>query len=480
MAIDEFALLDATAQADLVRRKKVKPIELVDAAIARIERLNPTLNAVITPTFEAAREAAKGPLPEGPFTGVPFLLKDLHSSLKGVRLAFGSRFLQDYIPDHDSELVTRFKKAGLVILGKTNTPEFGLQPTTESILFGPTKNPWDLTKTTGGSSGGSAAAVAARLVPMAHGSDGGGSIRIPASCCGVFGLKPTRARTTLAPDYGELLAGLVVEHAITWSVRDSAAILDAIAGPAPGDPYAAPPPKRPFSQEVGAAPGRLRIAVTTEAPTGVSVHPDCIAAAKDAAKLCEDLGHEVTETRLKIDAGELSQAFMSLWTVSARAEIDHWTRKLGKQPSQEFFEPLTWGLAQIGGQKSASDYLRAIDSFNKISRQIARHFIDYDVWLTPTLGTPPVPLGHFDPTPDNPLHGFFAAAEFVPFTPIFNVSGQPAMSIPLSWNGDGLPIGTHFVGRYGDEATLFRLATQLESARPWAQRRPDSRGRSPK
>lgn len=472
MSLDEFALLDATAQAELVRQKAVKPIELVDASIERIERINPKINAVITRTFDEARAAAKGKLPKGPFRGVPFLLKDLLASFKGIRLASGSVFLKDFVPDHDSELIARYRKAGLIILGKTNTPEFGLQPTTEPVLFGPSRNPWDLNRTTGGSSGGSAAAVAARLVPMAHGNDGGGSIRIPASCCGVFGLKPTRGRTTLGPDYGELLSGLAEEHALTLSVRDSAALLDAVAGPAPGDPYTAPKPKRPFLKEVGCDPGRLRIAVTTEAPTGVPVHPDCQAAVREAAKLCADLGHDITETTPKIDAEELSQAFMTMWTVGARAVIEYWSKKTGKTPAADLFEPLTWGLAEIGKEKSATNYLDMVDSFHRISRQIAANFLDYDLWLTPTLGTPPTPIGHFDPTPDNPLRGFFLAAEFVPFTPIFNVSGQPAMSVPLSWNSEGLPIGVQFAGRFGDEATLFRLAAQLEQARPWANRRP--------
>ncbi len=278
----DIALLDATALADLVRRRQVTPAELVNAAIGRIERLNPQLNAVVTPMFEQAREAARGPLPEGPFTGVPFLMKDLGPTVAGVRYTQGSRFLRDYVAPGDSELTKRYRRAGLIIAGKTNTPELGLVPTTEPGLFGPARNPWDLTRTTGGSSGGSAAAVAAGIVPMAHANDGGGSIRIPASCCGLFGLKPTRARTPLGPDVGDVMSGLAVDHAVTRTVRDCAALLDATGGPDLGDPYWAPPPERPFAQEVEGDPGRLRIAFATQAPAGSPIHPDCVAAVRDA------------------------------------------------------------------------------------------------------------------------------------------------------------------------------------------------------
>ena len=292
---DDLAFLDATAQAELVRNKEIQPIELVEAAIERIERLNPTLNAVITPMYDLARGQATGKLPEGPFRGVPFLLKDILASYAGVRMAMGSKLLQNFVPDHDSELVVRLKRAGLIILGKTNLPEFGILPTTEPELFGACRNPWNIDRTTGGSSGGSAAAVAAGMVPMAHANDGGGSIRIPAACCGVFGLKPTRARNPLGPDFGDVVSGLVVEHAITRSVRDSAALLDATAGPDVGDPYWAPPPERSFLKEVGADPGKLKIAFTTRAATAAKVHDDCVHAVEAAAALCADFGHQVEE-----------------------------------------------------------------------------------------------------------------------------------------------------------------------------------------
>ncbi|MDI6857535.1 MAG: amidase [Dehalococcoidia bacterium] len=470
--MSDLTSLDATAQADLVRRKEVKPIELVDATIERIERVNPQLNAVILPLYDRARQAAEGPLPQGPFTGVPYLLKDIIASYAGVPLTSGSAFTKDFVPDHDSELVCRLKKAGLIIVGKTNTPELGILPTTEPRLFGPTRNPWDTTRTTGGSSGGSAAAVASGVLPMAHANDGGGSIRIPASCCGVFGLKPTRARNPLGPDLGDIQSGLVVEHAVTRSVRDSAALLDATCGPDVGDPYWAPPPARPFIEEVGADPGRLRIAFTTKTLTGADVHPDCAAAVEDAAALCQELGHEVSEGAPEINIEALTPAFMVLWAAGCAANIDGVALLTGRVPTPDQFEPLTWALAEQGRLQSAPAYVLSVGILQRVARDIARFFLDYDLWLTPTLAEPPVPLGSFDSPPENPLLGMIRAGEFVPFTPICNVTGQPAMSVPLYWNAEGLPVGTHFVARFGDEATLFRLAAQLEEARPWANRHP--------
>lgn len=469
---EEIASLDATAQAELVRRGDVRPIELVDAAIARIERLNPAINAVVTPMFQQARTAARGPLPNAPFCGVPFLLKDLLASYAGVGLSGGSSFMKDFVPDHDSELVARHKRAGLIILGKTNTPEFGLLATTEPRLFGPCRNPWDQSLSPGGSSGGSAAAVAAGMVPMAHGNDGGGSIRIPASCCGLFGLKPTRARNPLGPDFGDIMGGLPVEHALTRSVRDSAALLDATSGPDVGDPYCAPPVARPFLREVGAAPGRLRIAFTTAAPTGVPIHPDCVAAVQDAAQLCSELGHEVTEGAPSFDAERFKTCFLTLWSVGCARSMDGNAMLTGRKPLPNDFEELTWALAEQGRGVKASDYLLVVAVLQFLARQIARFFVNQDIWLTPTIAEPPLPLGSFDARPGNPFYGLHRATAFVPFTPIFNVTGQPAMSVPLYWNAEGLPIGTHFVARFGEEVTLFRLASQLETARPWAARKP--------
>jgi amidase len=469
---DDLTYLDAIALAELVRKKEVKPIELVEATIDRIERLNPELNAVVTPMYDEAREAAGTGHGDGPFAGVPFLLKDLGATYGGVRQTFGSAFLKDFVPDHDSELVVRQKRAGLICVGKTNTPEFGLLPTTEPHHFGPCRNPWNTAHSTGGSSGGSAAAVAAGIVPMAHANDGGGSIRIPASCCGLFGLKPTRARNPLGPDLGDMLSGYICEHAVTRSVRDSAALLDATAGPDVGDPYWAPPPERPFLDEVGADPGKLRIAFTTDTATATKVHEDCDRAVREAAKLCSELGHEVTEAAPPINGDMIVELFIPVWSAGCAWSIDALAMASGETPSQDRFEPLTWALYEAGRQQSAAQYLLAITMFQVISRGIAGFFQDYDVLLTPTLAEPPVPLGTFDAPADNPMQGMARAGEYVPFTPICNFTGQPAMSMPLLWNADGLPVGTHFMGRFGDEATLFRLAAQLEEARPWADRRP--------
>lgn len=470
MYADEFAPLDATAQAALVRRGEVAPIELVEAAIARIERRNPVLNAVVTKMYDEARRIARGSLPAGPFSGVPFLLKDSLASYAGARMTSGSRLLRGRVAGHDSKLVSRFKRAGLIVLGKTNCAEFGLLPTTEPALFGPTRNPWNPERTPGGSSGGSAAAVASGMVAMAHGSDGGGSIRIPASCCGVFGLKPTRARNPHGPDYTDVHSRLVVEHALTRSVRDSARLLDATSGADLGDPYCAPPPQRPFLQEVGAAPGRLRIAFSAQTLT--VVHPDCVSALHDAAALCAELGHEVNEAQPPLDYQRATRAFTTLWTAGCAATIDGIVRNSGKSVGVGDVEPLTWALCEMGRRVSASDYQLAIDDLQALSRDIACFFSRYDVWLTPVLAEPPPVLGSFNAPSDDPLAAFRRALAFAPTPAICNVTGQPAMSVPLYWNARGLPMGSHFAGRFGDEATLFRLAAQLEQCRPWAGRWP--------
>jgi amidase len=469
--MDDFATLDATAQAELVRRREVTPSDLVDAAIRRIERINPKLNAIVTPLFDEARAAAADP-PTGPFRGVPFLVKNLQTTCAGAHYTAGSRLFKGFVAPIDTELVTRFRAAGLVIVGTTNTPEFGILPTTEPELHGAARNPWDPTRSTGGSSGGSAAAVAAGLVPFAHANDGGGSIRIPASCCGLFGLKPTRGRNPMGPFVGDIMNGLVVEHAVTRSVRDSAALLDATAGADQGAPYWAPPAARPFREEVGIPPGRLRIAFTTTAPSGVPIHPDCAAAVRDAAALCADLGHHVDEAGPSIDGEMLTECFVSIWTTGVAWTVDTAAKLTGRPISAETVEPLTLALAEAGRQRSGADYLAAVHGLQMIARTIATFMTDWDVLLTPVVAEPPPPLGTFDAMPDNPFAGFIRAGEYVPFTPIANATGQPAMSVPLSWTATGLPVGAHFVGRFGDEATLFRLAAQLEGARPWAGRRP--------
>src|SRR5262245_55986286 len=469
---DELTELDAIAQAELVRRKEVTASELVEAAIDRIERLNPRVNAVVRRTYERARQAASAGPGDGPLAGVPYLLKDLVVEEAGVPLREASAFLSDYVPATDSELVRRLKGAGLIVLGRTNTPELGLGPTAEPRLYGPTRNPWDPTRTAGGSSGGAGAAVASRMVPAAHGNDAGGSIRTPASCCGVFGLKPTRARVPAGPHYGELFGGLAAEHALTRSVRDSAVLLDVAAGAALGDPYWAPPPARPFRAEVGAPPGRLRIAFSTRPLLGSPVPPDCVGAVQDAARLCEALGHDVVEDVPAVAGEPFWRAFTTILAAAFTWAIDDWSRRTGRPATEDRFEPFVWAFAARGRESSSAAYLLAQQDVHRASREVARFFADHDVWLTPPLGAPPVPLGTLVYAGGDPLEMRRRITDFCPFTWIANATGQPAMSVPLHWNGAGLPIGTHWMARFGDEATLFRLAAQLESARPWTRRPP--------
>ncbi len=470
--MNDVAFLDATAQAELVRNKQVKPEELLDGTIERIERLNPQLNAVVLTMYDQARAAIADGLPDGPFTGVPFVLKDLGAMYEGVVQTQGSSFTKDLVSPIDSELTRRYKEAGLVICAKTNTPEFGLISTTEPRLFGATHNPWNLDRTTGGSSGGSAAAVASGMVPFGHANDGGGSIRIPAACCGLFGLKPTRARITAGPLIGDIMGGLVNEHCVSRSVRDSARLLDATAGSMPGDPYVAPEQKRPYIEEVGAGPGRLRIAFTANTYYGDPLHDDCVAAVKDAAALLSDLGHDVEEASPPIPGQQLIDSFTLLWAAGNAFGIDSMAMVTGKQPREEDFEILTWALYKMGQEITSTQYHTAIFGMQTLARQIAGFQETYDIWLTPVLAKPPVELGYHDSTPEDPMLGFTRAAEFVPYTPLQNATGQPAMSVPLYWNDAGLPIGLHFVARFGEEDMLFRLAAQLEEARPWASKIP--------
>lgn len=470
---DELAQLDATAQAELVRGRQVTPAELVDAAIARADRINPSINAIVTPMYELAQAAAADVRRDAPFAGVPFLLKDLMAEYAGTPMTEGSGYLAGhYVSSSDSELVTRLKRAGLLTIGKTNTPEFGLVPTTEPVLFGSCRNPWDLRRSTGGSSGGSAAAVAAGIAPMAHANDGGGSIRVPAAACGLFGMKPTRGRNPLGPHYGDVAGGLVAEHAVTRSVRDSAALLDATSGPAPGDPYNAPSPERPFLDAVGRAPDRLRIAMTTVPLSGSDVHPDCVAATTAAARLCEDLGHHVEEAAPVVDADRLLRCFGAVWIGFLGWAVRDWQRRIGREPEPAHFEPATWRAFERSREQTAADYLLAFQDLQAMSRDVAAFFEDYDILLTPTMAQPPVPLGYFDYAPETRRQHIARLGEYTGFTLICNVTGQPAMSVPLHWSDAGLPIGVQFIGRYGDEASLFALAGQLEQARPWADRWP--------
>jgi len=472
MMLNEITQLDATAQAELVRRGEIAAAELVDGAIERIERLNPQLNAVVTSMFEDARERASAGL-TGPFAGVPYLVKDLIVEIEGVRFTEGSAFLRDNVSTYTSELVTRLRRAGLVILGKTNTPEFGMVPTCEPTLHGATRNPWDPGRSTSGSSGGSAAAVASGMVPMAHGNDAGGSLRFPASACGLFGLKPTRARNPLGPEYGDALCGWAVEHAITISVRDSAALLDATAGPDIGDPYPAPPPARPFRAEVGVDPGRLRIGYTARTPGGGLGHPDCVAAVEDAVALCAALGHDVVEADLPGLDERVGRAIGTMFDAATAWIVGYWVRRLGREPEPGELEPLT-NHYRVGGQRlSAPDLMLAVEDLQRFARTVARFLTGVDLWLTPTMSEPPTPLGEITAAPDDPLRAVRRGARTVEYPAVVaNITGNPAMSVPLWWNAAGLPVGVHFLGRFGDEATLLRLAAQLEAARPWAGRTP--------
>jgi amidase len=477
--VDTLARLDATAQAELVRRGELTPGELVDAAIARIEKLNPTLNAVITPLFDKARTQAHSPnLPNGPFRGVPFLLKDLGCHSAGDPYHEGMRFLRNvgWVAESDTYMAAKLRAAGFIFLGKTNTPELGSLPATEPQAYGPTRNPWDIARSTGGSSGGSAAAVASGMVPVAHANDGGGSIRIPASECGLVGLKPSRGRLSWGPEHGELWQGLAVEHVVSRSVRDTAAILDVVAGPMPGDPYFAPPPTRPFREEVGADPGRLRIGLMTHAPGGaIPVHPDCVAAVSEAARLLESLGHHIEESYPQaLDAAkERARQMLTLIASSVAASLAHWSRKVGKPIGPDDVELHNWTFAEIGRSRTAVRYIETIEWLQADTRWIAQWWEDgFDLLLTPTIAEPPPLLGQFVATPDNPLAAARRAEQIIPFTPAFNVTGQPAISLPLYWNADGLPVGVHLVAAYGREDLLIRVAAQLEQARPWADRLP--------
>jgi amidase len=470
---EDTTWLDATDQSALVRSGTASPSELVEQAIARIERLNPALNAVIFELFDQARAAAAGALPDGSFKGVPLLLKDLGAELAGTPFCEGTAFAGEYHSTVDQELTKRFLAAGFVVCGKTNTPEFGILPTTEPKRFGASRNPWNTAHSTGGSSGGSAAAVASGMVAVAHANDGGGSIRIPASCCGLVGLKPTRARVSTAPQYGDLMGGLVAEHVVTRSVRDSAAVLDAIAGPVPGDPYWAPPRRGPsFAAAAATAPKALRVAVLTASPTGSAVHPDCVRATEETAALCEALGHHTEPAALDVDGDAFTEHFINVWAAGNAWTLVDWEHRVGRPAAEDDLEPLTWALVQLGRSLDSGRYLRSVQELQKITRKIAEYFEGIDVLLTPTLGEPPAPLGTFESPPGEPLTGLFRAAAYVPFTPPFNVTGQPGISLPLHENVDGLPIGVQFVGRFGDEETLLSLAGQLEAAAPWADRRP--------
>jgi Asp-tRNA(Asn)/Glu-tRNA(Gln) amidotransferase A subunit family amidase len=469
--LQDYQRYDALGLAELVKRKDVTAGELLDSAVAAVEQANPAVNAVVTRMYDQARRAIAAGLPAGPFTGVPYLLKDLGAYYAGVPSTGGSNFFRDFVPDHDAELVLRLKRAGLVPFGKTNTSEFGLSTSVEPRLFGPTRNPWNLGHSAGGSSGGAAAAVASGMLPAAHATDGGGSIRVPASACGLFGLKPTRARNPSGPDVGEGWNGAAVAHAVTRTVRDSAALLDATSGPDVGDPYWAPPAKRPYAAEVGADPGRLKIAFTTAAWNGLPVHAECVAAVTAAAKLCERLGHHVEERRPEWDEDARGRASRIIASAHTRAALEARAEALGRPVTADDVEPLTWAMAEFGREVSAASYARAIPAMHRVGRSVGQFFTSCDMLLTPTMCEPPHKLGVLslsNPDADAYLKALLGT---IAFTSPFNSSGNPAMSVPLHWSRDGLPVGVQFVAPFGDEAGLFRLAAQLEQAQPWIGRR---------
>jgi amidase len=488
--MNDYTACDATELAGRVRRGEIRPLELVEKAIASIETVNPALNAVMHPMYDAAR-AAVANLPDGPFHGVPMVVKDHDGFIKGEPHTSGTRFLEGFVPDHDSVAMARLRGAGLVFLAKTNLPELAILGTTEGRLRGPARNPWNPEHSTGGSSGGSAALVASRAVPLGHGGDGGGSLRIPASACGLVGFKTTRGRVTVAPDFGEDWGGYTSWGCLTRSVRDAAALVDVMAGPAPGDPYAVPPFERPLAAEVGAPAGKLRVAFTAGSLFGKGTHPECRAAVESATRLLADLGHEVEEARPAFDRELQVRAYLTQIAASVASEIETMGRWVGRKPAPAYFEPSTWFLYQIGRRLSAAELQEARDASHAAGRSLAAFFSRYDLFVTPTLAYPPVRLGELALKPIEaaalaalrvlPVGAALRAIlsqladtslEQTPNTQLFNQTGQPAISLPLHQTADGLPVGVQFVARYADEPLLVRVASQLEEARPWKDRRP--------
>lgn len=470
MAFKHYDDYDALGLAELVATKQVSAGELLDEAIARTEAVNPAINAVVVRHDDYARAQIARGLPDGPFRGVPFLLKDL-DAIKGTRTTFGSTLTKDYVADHTSTIAQRFIDAGLVMFGKSASPELGLMPTTESRLHGPTRNPWNPAHASGGSSGGAAAAVAARILPMAHASDGGGSIRIPAAACGVFGLKPTRARTPSGPDRGEGWGGFSVGHVVGLSVRDSAAMLDAIHGAEATSPYVAPAPERPFAQEVGRDPGRLRISFTDVSPYGEAIDPEVANAVRDVASMLAKLGHHV-EQRAPALPADPAIVMAAIVGANTALSVRLAEQRLGRAMTDQDFERLTLAMSANARKSSAMDYVTMQLAAFEISKALAAFFRDCDIFLSPTLCQPALKVGELDTMAADLSHVSPVLRRFMPGTSMFNMSGQPAMSVPLAWTASNLPIGISFAARYGDEATLFRLAAQLESERPWRHRRP--------
>jgi|LakMenE01Jun11ns_1017448.scaffolds.fasta_scaffold9906410_2 amidase len=473
---DDTRWLDATAQSELVASGKVSPLEMVNAAIERVERYDSKLNALTYRWFEDARQlAASNNLPDGPFRGVPYLLKDLYAAEAGKPLSNGSKAYKsaNYVSTEDTTLVARYKAAGLISIGRGNSPEFGSVPVTEPEAWGPTRNPWDLTRTSGGSSGGSASAVAAGIVPIAHASDGGGSIRIPAACCGLVGLKVSQGRISMGPYRDE--SNLGVEHCVSRTVRDSARLLDATHGPGIGDVIIAPTPRRPFIEEVGADPGRLRIGMLDFNPRGGDVHADCVEGVHKTAKLLESLGHHVEPGFPDIFSdNEIGRAFSMLWSTNMGTAIRRFSDALGREMTPDDIEAMNWAQAEFAKGVNGVDFSLAQASSILFRRAIQSWWTQgWDLLLTPTLAAPPLPIGSMPNNPERPMTPLMTAGAWVSFTSQFNISGQPAISLPLHRNADGLPIGMQLVAAYGREDVLIRVASQLEQAAPWAHLTPD-------
>ncbi len=492
MAFEEYEKYDGLGLAELVKKGDVSAAELTEAAIARIERDNPEINAMVYNMFEYGRDLAQTPV-EGPFVGVPTLLKDLGYEMKGFPMSNGSRAYLNAVPDHDSEMVARFKRSGMVILGKSSTPEFGLLGITEPEVFGPCRNPWNTDHTPGGSSGGAAAAVAAGWVPIAPAGDGGGSIRIPAANTGLFGLKPTRGRTPSGPIRGSQWMGAAVSHVITRSVRDSAAMLDATLGPDIGASYQTPLPARPYLEEVGRAPGKLRIAFNTKSPLGTPVHPDSVAAVEKAAKSLENLGHHVEEAAPEVDGHKVAKSYVAMYFGEIAAQLMDIEKFLGRRPTKRDVELGTLALGTIGKAVSAGYMLDQMHYWGECARQMGQFFEGYDLYLTPTTASPPVKIGALAPKPaENLVLNLVAGLnlgkllvrtglidkiaietmQHTPFTQVANLCGLPGMSVPLHQFEGGLPCGVQFIAPFGCEDRLFNLAGQLEQQVPWFDVRP--------
>jgi amidase len=472
MGFAQYAEHDGLALAELVRKGQTTPAELLEAAIERIERHNGALNAVVYKAYDEARRKAAGKLPDGPFRGVPFLIKDLGVGVAGWPRSHGSKFARNYVDAEDTGLVRRYRESGAVFVGKTNTPEYGITGTTESAFLGPCRNPWNPNHIAGGSSGGSASAVAAGIVPLAHASDGLGSIRIPAACCGLVGLKVTRDRNPNLPDGYDYAYGLVVDHVVSRTVRDSAAMLDVTGLPEPASPYPAPPKARPYLEEVGRSPGRLRIAWSSETPSGRPIDAEIQALLEQTADLLKRLGHEVFEKGLGIDYRALYAAMGPVGGANFAAGMKRLIEKVGHEPEPDELEPLSWASLKSGRKVTGEQVMWGLQQLRLMNRQTLAFFEDVDVYLTPVLGTPVPEIGYIDPVKLEPREVNRRQGGVFPFTPPFNVSGQPSMSLPLAMSKSGLPVGMMFTGRYADEATLFRLAGQLEKEAPWKDRRP--------